>query len=1295
MIKGSAVNNDGSLKAGFTAPSVERQAEVVAMAIDDAELTAADIHYVEAHGTATELGDPIEFAALTRAYRESTDKVGFCALGSIKTNIGHTDRAAGVIGVIKAMHVLKTGVVPPTLHYERPNPKIDLASSPFVVSNQRQALPTSASPWRAGVTVLGVGGTNAHIILEQSPVPVPSADGKAWNFLTLSAKTTGSLDTMRENLAVALEADDGINIADAAFTLQYGRREFGERLAVVGHDRDELIRALRGQNPDRCFRSGMAAGKRPVAFLFPGVGEQYVGMAADLYASEAVFRQEMDVCFELLNTELELDLRTVIFADGVKASEKAKQMLRGDAPQDAASLRLNQTQYAQPCMFVVEYCLARLLMSWGLVPEALLGYSVGEFAAAAIAGILSLPDALRLVAGRARIIAELPGGAMLAVPMPVSEIEPVLGPELSIGISNGPNLTIVSGPEASIGVLEAELAAKEVVSRRLQATHAFHSPMMLGAADALRQLLSTVELHAPQWRCLSNVTGEWITDAEATDREYWIRHMCQTARFAECLDTLWARSEWAMLEVGPGQSLTSLVKQQALSRDQGTAPTAISTMRTIYVQDNDQAVLTAALAKLWVSGVALDGDAYYAGEHRRRIPLPTYAFDRQRYWIDAEIPEVSLASRMMTQAEKSPLADSFYMPSWKIAGSVDGALKATAPAAGTCWLIFADMDGIGDALAAAVQPLGVETVLVRRGENFSVAKDGSISLRASEREDYISVLKDLKRRGLTPERIVHLWATEQWDADMYGHLQEQLERGFYSLFHLAQAIGERLSDTSLELCIVASDLEPVLGTETIHPAKATLRGPCKVIRQEFATVACRSIDLFSSDEEALGADRLGTRLAAEILSGVEDQFSAFRDGQRWTPFVEPVQIEAPFDDVPRLKEEGVYFVTGGLGGIGFAFAEYVYRTQSAKLVLVGRSGLPPREEWDALLAAGKDDRMTERVRKINSLIEAGADVLLITADVADQAQMDAAVREAVARFGTINGVFHAAGLPGQGLTQLKTAQAMAEVIAPKIQGTLALDRALSGVQLDFMILVSSIAAITGGGPGQFDYCAANAFVDAFAQWHRRKHGVTVSINFGEWQWDAWSEGLKGYQPEMQEAMKQHRRQFGISFEEGMEGIRRILALDVPQMILLPEDAVAMIGGSNNCAVTSISNAVQKSRGRRMAAYPRPALATQFVAAGSDMEQQIATVWQEVLGIEQVGIDDNFFDLGGNSLVGLQLIGRINRELDMSIPLSCIYEHSTVKKQAEMTEEILMIQAVGLGQDQVDASLSGHFIEEVV
>ena len=588
-------------------------------------------------------------------------------------------------------------------------------------------------------------------------------------------------------------------------------------------------------------------------------------------------------------------------------------------------------------------------------------------------------------------------------------------------------------------------------------------------------------------------------------------------------------------------------------------------------------------------------------------------------------------------------------------------LNTPERAAGSCWLIFADTDGIGDALAAAVGPLGVKAVLVKRGDAFSIEDDGAFCIRASEKDDYITLLKELKRGSRIPSRIVHLWAAEHWEEPPGDRLQQRLDASFYSLFYLAQAIGDRLSEVPIELCIVSSDLEPVLGVEDLHPAKATLRGPCKVIRQEYANVACRSIDLYCGSEQAT-ADQLARQLAAELLSGREDQFVAFREGKRWLPTLEHVRVEAPLEAVPRLKEGGVYLITGGLGGIGFAFAQYLYEKYNAKLVLVGRSALPPREQWEQIAAQSQEDRTTERVRKLQDLIQAGADLLLITADVTDQSQMDAAVRQAIERFGRIDGVLHAAGLPGQGLTQLKTAQTAAAAMAPKIQGTLVLDRALAGLDLDFMILVSSIAVFTGGGPGQIDYCAANAFLDAFAHHRRGAHGLTVAINFGEWQWDAWSEGLKGFQPEIREAYMQHRRQFGITFEEGMEAIRRVLSLDLAQIIVLPEDAVAMVAGSNACSVTHLTQVVRQDRARRQSSYPRPALSTSFVAAGNELERKIAAVWQQVLGIEKIGIKDNFFDLGGNSLVGLQVIAELRKALEVELTPIVLYEAPTIEAQ---------------------------------
>jgi len=477
-------------------------------------------------------------------------------------------------------------------------------------------------------------GCSSHIVLEESPVLPATSPGKPWQFLALSARTRATLDTMCESMALALEAESTLSLADAAFTLQRGRPESGERVAVVGHDKEGVVEALRARTGDRYFRSVKEVTTRPVAFLFPGVGEQYVNMAADLYARVPAFRDQLDECFALFRRELGDDLRPVLFVAGANVSMTARQFLSGDVPQHPTTQRLNQTANAQPCLFAVEYCLARQLMRWGVQPDAVLGYSVGEFAAAAIAGILTLEDAVRLVAGRARLIDRLPGGAMLAVPLSSAEVKPLLSEGLSIGIDNDPTLTVVSGPTAAMEDFEKTLSGRNVVSRRLATTHAFHSPMMDPAAPALRELLKCVRLQPPVLRCLSNVTGTWITDEEAVDPEYWIRHMCQTARFSDCLATLLDGSEWAMVEVGPGRSLGSLITQRTVAlrraasadrttmvkRDQG--PLIVPTMRAAYVDEDDQYILTATVARLWVSGAEVDWDAYYDGERRRRVPLP-------------------------------------------------------------------------------------------------------------------------------------------------------------------------------------------------------------------------------------------------------------------------------------------------------------------------------------------------------------------------------------------------------------------------------------------------------------------------------------------------------------------------------------------------------------------------------------------------------------------------------------------------------------------------------------------------
>ncbi|HYG63315.1 MAG TPA: amino acid adenylation domain-containing protein, partial [Thermoanaerobaculia bacterium] len=652
VILGSAVNNDGgSSKAGYTAPSVAGQAAVISAALADAGVSPESIAYVEAHGTATPLGDPIEVTALTQAFRRGTDRTGYCLLGSVKTNVGHLDAAAGVTGLIKTALALEHRQIPPSLHYTAPNPAIDFAASPFRVVDRLIEWPTNGEPRRAGVSAFGIGGTNVHAVLEEAPPVAPSGPSRSWQVLLLAARTPTALERMTEALADRLESDPELSLADAAYTLRVGRRPFAHRRAIVATTREEAVAALRARDPQRVWTAAAAretGGRRSLAFLLPGVGDQYPGLARGLYHEEPVFRQEIDRCAELLLPHVGLDLREVLFAaEGPRAEAPAGHDLRallgrGDQKgerESAARALLRETRIAQPAMFAVGYALARLWMSWGVRPSALLGYSLGEYTAACLAGVMDLPDALALVARRARLIGELAPGALLAVPLSEEEMRARLAPELSLAAVNAPAVSVVSGPPEAVARLEQRLAGEGVPCRRLQADQAFHSWMMQPVAAELRKMLRAIPLTPPRIPYLSNVTGTWISPAQAMDPDYWVSHLVSPVRFADGVAELWREPGRILLEMGPGQTLGSLALQQ-IPTEGAADRTVLSSLRHELDRQADQRFLLQGLGRLWLAGAEIDWSGFHGDERRRRVPLPAYPFERQRYWIEPRIEPV-------------------------------------------------------------------------------------------------------------------------------------------------------------------------------------------------------------------------------------------------------------------------------------------------------------------------------------------------------------------------------------------------------------------------------------------------------------------------------------------------------------------------------------------------------------------------------------------------------------------------------------------------------------------------------
>lgn len=1076
LIKGSASNNDGSLKIGYTTPAVEGQTRVILEAQAIARVAAETITYIEAHGTATALGDPIESEALTRAFRTTTGKKRFCAIGSLKTNIGHPDTASGIAGLIKTILALKHKLLPPNLHFEQPNPKIDFDNSPFYVNTCLSPWKTNGFPCRAGVSSFGIGGSNVHVILEEAWQRQPSGKSRPWHLLVLSAKTSGALEKATANLAAYFEQHPGINLQDAAYTLGERRKGFKHRRALVCQNVDEAAAALRTLDPTSVLTGCQESETHPLVFMFSGQGTQYPGMGLEIYQSEQFFREQVDLCAKYLEPVLGLDLRCILYP--------------GKGQEAEAVQKLNQTAFAQPALFVIEYALAKLWMSWGLYPKAMIGHSIGEYVAACLANVFSLEDALSLVVSRGRLMQQLPGGAMLAVSLPEEKINSFLGSQLSLAAVNAPDSCVVSGPTRAIDLFEKQMNEQGVQCRRLHTSHAFHSRMMEPILGPFQSLVKKIKWNPPQIPYLSNFTGTWITPGNLTDPGYWAKHLRHTVRFAEGLQHLLKDPMQILLEVGPGRTLSTFARKQL---GKGSEQLVLTSMRHPRDQKSDLLYLLNTLGRIWLAGGQVDWQGFYANEQCHCLDLPTYPFERQRCWIDPPKKDKPAPRTSQKISGKKPnIDDWFYLPFWKETILPVSPAKVNPE---SC-LVFEDECGVGSLLAVKLKHQCRELITVNPGESFARTGENQYTLPPRQDDDYDALIKELSTRGM-PKMIVHLWSVTKGMAGDID-IDRTQELGFYSLFFLAQALGKQGVKDEIHITAVSNNMHAIAGEEESHPGKATILGPVKVIGKEFPNIHCQSIDIVIPPPGEGRTERLIDQLAAEIITPSPEPVIALRGMHRWVQQFEPTRLHNP--GTPKLRERGVYLITGGLGGIGLTLAEHLAKTVRARLILTGRSAFPAKEEWNDWLAVqGEDDAVSLKIKKVQALEEHGAEVLVYSADVTHFQQMQDVITRAGKQFGGINGVIHAAGIPDGALILRHTREMLDAVISPKLKGTPVLDCLLKNQALDFFILCSSLRSITGTG-GQLGYCAANAFLDTFAHFKRARGIPFTAIN-----WDGWQE----------------------------------------------------------------------------------------------------------------------------------------------------------------------------------------------
>jgi acyl transferase domain-containing protein/surfactin synthase thioesterase subunit len=1224
VIRGWGVNNDGARKAGFMAPSVDGHAEVVAEAQAMAGFPPDTVSMIEAHGTGTRMGDPIETAALTMAFRSGTERRNYCSLGSVKGNVGHLVSAAGVTGLIKTALALEHKLIPPTVHFERPNERLLLDQSPFRVHNDALPWPRNGTPRRAGVSSLGVGGTNVHLCLEEAPErPRPEPRNRA-ELLIVSAQTTGALDESTANLAAHLRSHADLRLEDVAHTLRIGRREFQERRCLVASGIADAAAVLESPSSPRIFTAS-AGTPRPVVFLFSGAGAPAPGAIREIYDAEAVFRTAFDECATIL--------------------KQHSRLLDVDFLADTSAGLLARATYGLPALFATQYALARLWASWGIAPETMLGYSSGEYVAACLSGVFSLPDALTLVAARGRLLDAVPAGIMLAVQMSEQAALQVLTPGLSIAGINAPSVCVVSGDREEIGRLESRLRSERVPSIRIPVGGAAHSSLVEPALPMYGEVVARTPLHPPRQSYLSTVTGDWIRDEEATDPAFWVRHMRETVRFSDALQRLLDKPR-LFLEIGPGDSLATTARRH-FHLDNGHA--SFASLRNSGGAFRAHEYLLATLGRLWTLGTDVNWTAFDPQRENRRVPLPTYPFQRQRYWVEPSSPA--------PQPSATPLegvAGWLNIQSWKRGDSVEAAI------AGTRWLVFANQDSLSAQVCARLESRGAEVVRVTSaGVGFVERSAREFSFPGDDRRAYAALFDALQQKSLLPDHIAHLWTLPASSAA--GDDLDAMQGAFFRLLHLFASTRARSSEAGVKIGIIANQMADIEGSgRNLCPEKAMLLAPCLVCPREYPDLSCRAIDVGDLVPGSQAESVIAGRLIDEIAVPSSHLLVALRGSSRWLLNWEPHSPLTPAVPLESLRERGVYLLTGGLGNVGILLAEHLAR-KHARLILCGRSPFPARAEWEAWLASHEDrDPVSLKIAALLRMEQAGAVVEVHSLDCADRASMLALVHDATRRHGPLHGIFHLAGAIERKafcLMDEATDEHFRINLRAKAQALPVLADAMAVGGAEFCILFSSLAAVFGG-LGNSLYAAANQYMDAFA---RSRNGCGsgrwISLN-----WDLWKiprQDGDSHVATLENLFAQGG--VGMSPEQGFEVLSRVLASSrEPHILVSTGDLRTRL---EEFALTT------QSRGKSGRRKSKRQVQNQYVAPRTEVEALVASIWQTVLGCESIGVHDNFFELGGESLLAVRCAQRIRDTLQVEVPLRSLLETPTVAAVAEAIEAV--------------------------
>lgn len=1348
VIRGSAVNHDGRT-SGLTVPSGPAQEAVIRAALADGQVQPDEISYVEAHGTGTRVGDPIEMEALNAVFDREAHPL---LVGSVKTNMGHLEAAAGVAGFIKAVLALQHGEIPPNLHFHQPNPMIDWANIAIKIPTERMAWPTNKR--LAGVSSFGFSGTNCHIVLEAAPAPTAKpAEAqplleRTHHLLTVSAKTPKALQELSQRYADYLIAQPDVALADFCFTANTGRRHYPHRLAVVAECREQLHQQLATfsqssavtplRTPDQigiqCIAHEVQTVRKGVAFLFTGQGSQYINMGRELYATQPIFRAALDRCAAILAPHLARPLLSVMFEEAWQSDEA---LPLPSANGDQAATTLSQTAYTQPALFALEYALAELWQSWGVKPTILIGHSVGEIVAACIAGVFTLEDGLKLIAARGRLMQALPqNGAMVSVMADEGQVRKAIAPyptEVSIAAVNGPESTVISGERAAVQKVTAQLEAAGIKTRPLVVSHAFHSSLMEPMLEELRQVANTITYAAPQIPLVSNVTGKLETEA-FTHADYWVRHVREAVRFADGVTLLYELGVQAMVEIGPKPTLLGMVGQifdQMTSEYDDSArdsylPTASYSpvmVASLRAKQSDWQTILMSLGELYVHGVQVDWAGFDQDYPRHKLVLPTYPFQRQRYWVDKPsmpvakpteiIPPTAMVEylqqgnvqqicELLTATGKLSAVATEVLPSiieLFVTQQRQQALQATVKdwlyevcwqpqlltpsmsvsGTGRQWLIFADTGPIGEALAFHLRQQGDMATLIYAGQAYQPVDDeqgaGTYIPRfwidPTQGEDYRRLLATFP----VLHGIVHLWSLDAPNLATETDLVESTQLGCGTLLHLVQAVGQ-LQRVPPRLWLVTRDAQAVHKSDSIAGViQSPLWGMGKTIALEYPELNAVCIDLDGASIPEQQAKFLVTEFnAASAASPHEDQV-ALRNGTRYVARLRRYQDDLPVSQKIVVRPDDTYLITGGLGGLGLLVAHWLVEQGAHHLVLMGRSQPKPAVQ-----------------HQIQTWATVGAMVTVAQGDVSDRTQV-ANVLAQIDQTYPLAGIIHAAGVLDDGILVQQNWARFRKVLAPKLGGAWHLHKLTEGMPLDFFVCFSSTVGLLGN-EGQANYAAANAFLDAFAHQRQAQGLPALSIN-----WDAWAEVGMAAEMVRQAPQKPGIEQQGvIAPQQGLQLLASLMHRPQAQIAVIPAEGARLSRASNNRSafLTLFDRPQSAIPGQDQPPHDKVevGLIEQIQQAQpkererlllNHVQTQVAAVLQSA---EPLAVHRGFIELGMDSLMSIELRRRLEKSLQVKVPATLAFDYPTIGRLAKFLSMKLFTPPAQANQVAPPASLPG-------